>query len=176
MDFITPPIGPNVGGCQPFEFCPAHLVLSIPAAIDSVIEDEILFKGDHRWYEGWHRETTASYNERARESAAGTVYDVSYKFFYPGLSAPVINLMQRLIQMRHILQVKDNNGMLRVAGELENGLRFRYEFGTGEGPTGLRGHQCEFYGTYKTRAPEYTWIPPIEGIGEMAIGTTFEIE
>ena len=160
-DFVSPPIARNIGGCQPFKYCPVQHVYLIPDAVAGEISEEVSFNGSHRWYTGWHRETTASYEEKQRDTPQGILYDVVYKFFYPGNTAAISILFDELARMEHVLLVTDNNLQQRVVGEKSKGLKFRHSFNTGAGPDQLRGYQCEFYGTYKKRAPVYVFVEEV---------------
>lgn len=161
MNFITPPVARNIGGCQPFKYCPVQFISNIPLPAESEIADEVVFAPTRQWYTGWHRPTTASYEERPRDTSAGMVYDVSYKFFYPGNSAAAQQLFDTISRMKHVLLIEDNNGQKRIVGVKANGMEFRATFNTGSGPDQVRGYQCEFFGTLKKRAPVYTYSPPV---------------
>lgn len=86
------------------------------------------------------------FTEEQSDEDAGSIWKTSIKGFIPGDIEAVRIDLEKMTRYKYVVWVQDNDGRQRIAGTVENGLRFTYKFSTTNRVSGLKGYDVEFYG------------------------------
>jgi len=142
----------NMGGCQKFDFAPFPSIYSIPRTSDDVLSDDLTFKPNNTWLEGAAIFNTLEFVEEQNNSDAGDYFKTKISGAVPALTKEYLALFNQMKQVRHVVQITDNNGNIRMAG-LNGGLKFAFSQDTKKNPSGANGFEFQFTGENPEPSP-----------------------
>lgn len=147
QNFFEPNGNINAPGHHVFYFQNANLVGSLVYE-NNVTVNEI--SPAISFYQGYASTNTLEFNHEPEDSPAGIIYPVSLRGICPYYNLHNLALMEEMTSIKHVVLLKDNNGMLKLIGRSgKMGLNFKYK------PAGA-GFEFEFYRTYDKPIPFYT--------------------
>lgn len=148
----TPTI--NVSGAHKFQFAPFYTVLSLPEVFNKKIYDAVEFVPDSSWLLGYSTANELEFEETAKDSSNGPIYQWTISGFVPGDHPDLIVLMEEMEQSDHYVLITDNQNNCRFVG-YDSPLIFLAKFQTGLKPGEARGYKYSFTGESASRAPVY---------------------
>ncbi|HNX08232.1 MAG TPA: hypothetical protein PKL96_11665 [Bacteroidales bacterium] len=151
----------TMGGCESFLFAPKEDILLIPAVVDNVIAQEIQFLGANTFYLGAAIMDTLSFSEEQQDGDPGSSFKTEITGLVPRLTAAYLDLFNEMRRHRFVVLVKDNNGLSRLAGTKDAGMKFWFKQSTKTSPSGLNGFEFGFTLLSDKPAPFYTYIAPL---------------
>lgn len=143
----------SMGGCESFRFIPVNHTQSLADAVNSVTASLPVAKTGKSILTGLAVMDTLSFSEGQEETNAGPFFKTLIKGFVPKLSVAYIALFNELKQGRHIVIIKDNNGLERICGTITHGLKFTFDQDTKDAPSGANGISFKFYGDFTEPSP-----------------------
>lgn len=136
----------NMGGNFRFYLVPVHYVDGeLPEATDGVLSTSIPLVSGKKWFRWYGTLDTLAADSDLKNSNAGDYHENSLEMFVPGDELSWRQMFQDMRQMGFLLMREDNNGNFKLLGSLEEPIRFRYRFRSGDKSTDLRGYEVEFY-------------------------------
>jgi len=143
----------SLGGCQGFSFCPVNHIAFIPEAFACLIDAPISLVNPFEMREGYASPGSLSFSESAKLTPSGTLYTVSVKGFYPGVSQAMIALFLEMAANRFVVLVTDKHGMTRLAGSLHEPLSFSFQYASMSSPNERAGYEFVFSGEMSSICP-----------------------
>ncbi len=143
MTDILKPIGDNIGGLQKLEFIPIIDVDSIPDPVQGTIDDPILKLGK-RWFQCYFSPGTLGFSEEKNNSGAGIQYNPVLTPFIPKDNPELSAILREMDGYLFLVKYQDNNGYMKLVGDLNTGLRFESSLSTGNTPAERNGHKLKF--------------------------------
>lgn len=145
----------NLGGVMLFKFIPIDDVQEIPTAINNIIASGITLKPSTRWFEFYGTIGTIEFNEDQAESEAGAYYKKSVKAITPKNRTELDLIFNEMKDRRFILDVTDNNGIRKIVGTKQEGLRFTAKASTKAEASQRNEYQIEFSGEGENKSYTY---------------------
>jgi hypothetical protein len=134
----------NIGGCQMFWFIPSNQVMHLPVTAQRKILSPIVLKANAAFLLGYATEKTLFFDEKPQENDAGDYYMTEVGGFFPKMTPGTLALFSSMRKQRFIVVVEDNNGHKRVAGSLDNPMKFSFDASTGDNPKSRNGYRFMF--------------------------------
>lgn len=156
MQNFTTFSGPNLGGCKSFLFIPINDISSIPDPVDMVISSAVVLRSGKSWYTGYSTLETLEFAERQKNTRAGSSFDKIINGSYPKQSNSMLALFNEMDGQRFVIQITDNNDVVRLVGTINNPLIFRFDFTTGQQAANLNGYKFVFEQEDTDPAPVYS--------------------
>lgn len=147
----------TIGGIEKIWFIPVDDI----AALGDVILNElqnITFASGKEWLTLYGTFKSKEFSEQKKETKYGIRFERSLQLFYPGYSVGVIQQLEEMKCNRFLVAYKDNNGLYKIAGTLENPLNFTYKLSTGKSGSDAQGIEMEFYGNFRIRISNIQFI------------------
>lgn len=145
----------NLGGVMLFKFIPVDDVQEIPTAINNMIASAVVLKPATRWYEFYGTIGTIEFNEDQSDSEAGSYFKKSLKAITPKNRTDVDLIFGEMKNRRFILDVLDNNGIRKIVGTIQEGLKFTSKASTKGEATQRNEYVIEFTGDGENKSPTY---------------------
>lgn len=145
----------QAGGNIGFLFAPLEYISAIPMDISGKVVSAINMIGSYAFLNGYCSAESLAFEEQMAETQAGNVWQVSIKGFYPKYSESISELMREMSGLRFVSIISDSNGMDRIAGNLQEPLKFRYKLSSGARVADRSGMEFEFFGTCIKPSPIY---------------------
>ena len=143
----------NLGGNQGFSFIPSNLVEYIPPTISGYVNDDPVLASGAAFFNGYATAKTLLFEEKEQKTNAGISYLQKISGFYPKITPTVVSLFTQMRNRKFIVKITDNNGLLRLAGTLEQPLEFGFSLSTGNNPATRNGITFEFFCENQHPAP-----------------------
>ena len=140
----------SMAGIEKFWFIPINDIYGIGDIILGEIQN-IEFNIGKNWYSGYSVFNTRGFFEDKKENKAGISFGKNFAMFYPGYSQAVINQLEEMKINHFIIAYKDNNGLYKMAGTIDNPLNFSYKLNTGKSGKDSKGIDMKFYADSMTR-------------------------
>ena len=139
-----------------FVYIPFHLVLQMPAVINKKVTQPIQCLAGSAFLKGYSTLEELEFNETQKDDDPNDPY---YQWeiigFMPGDSSTLIELMEDMEHVRHLVIVNDNLNQKRLVG-YDAPLNFKSIFQSGNKPGQARGYKYTFSGLSPKRAPVYS--------------------
>lgn len=148
----------NIGGCVSFQFIPFEDVASINI-IDST-KKSITLKAGKSWFTGYATQQTLKYTEKQKHTENGIYYDKSIVGFVPKDTEDILELFSEMENQFFIIRYIDSNGQEKVAGTIDEPLKFTSDFDTGNDTSSRNGH----FFTFEAESTEKAFYYYAEGI------------
>lgn len=150
--FPAPPLI-NFSGYYEFQFAPYYTIQSVPAAVNKLISNPILFNAPHAFLNGYATCETLDFLEPAERTPHGTIYKPTVAGFAPGDSDELAMLMEEMENSgnRYVVVITPQTGKKRIVG-LNSPLKFTAELVPGKTPGGRKGYDFQFFTTATERA------------------------
>lgn len=145
----------NLGGVMLFKFIPVDDVSSIPTAVNHIIPTGVVLKPGCRWYEFYGTIGTIEFTEKKQDSEAGAFYKKSLKAITPKVRTELDLVFNEMKNRRFILDVTDNNGIRKIVGSIEAGLKFSDESNTKSEASQRNEYSIEFSGEGEDKSYTY---------------------
>lgn len=139
-----------MGGVNKFWFIPVNDIASFGDIILGELQG-LEIKADKSWLSVYGVFSSKQFSENKKETKGGIIFERSFSIFYPGLAIDVISQLEEMKGTRFIIAYKDNNGLYKVAGTVDNPLNFTYNIGTGKNGADSQGINMQFYADSLTR-------------------------
>jgi hypothetical protein len=136
----------NIGGCVAFRFAPCSTIASIPKDYKNEVLHPVVFKSGYNWLVGWGIEESLNFKDEMRESPQGTFYEKSFSCIIPKAINDNEILYHLMRNDTFVLCILDSNGNWKIAGTIDEGLKFKASHTTGSNYSNLNHHAVEFYG------------------------------
>lgn len=146
----------NMGGNQRFLFIPITDIEILYLAVNQIVSTPPELKTDCSFFKGYASYKTLLFEEKQEQSAAGSYFNQKLSGFYPKINPTAIALFSEMQNQYFIVIVLDNNGQLRMVGNLEQPLKMRYSLSTGSNPATRNGVEYEFAGQSQFPAPFFS--------------------
>ncbi len=143
-----------IAGLASFQFVEAVGISVMPVPILSKISTPVTLKTGYSWKTGYSAIDSLEYSEPAEKSHNGVSHHATLKGFVAD-QAGIIQLFAEMQSKWFIVQLTDNDGLKRIAGNLESPLLFISDFET-QTVSGQKGHIFSFSGELKNKAPIYS--------------------
>ncbi|WP_182956286.1 hypothetical protein [Pedobacter gandavensis] len=144
----------NVGGNSSFTFIPVYLVVSLPPIQGKLITSPVVLSPGQNMLNGYSTLEELDFKETQKDEDDGPFYQIDISGFMPGDSPDLIDLMENMEMVRHLVIVKDNLNQKRLVG-YNAPLSFRATFQSGSKPGEARGYKYSFSGLSAKRSPVY---------------------
>lgn len=170
---INQPDNSNLGSVKKLLFRPVRDISNIPEpASDHNITDDITFSTGNGFYQMYVTLDTASVSIEESIDDQGPVCQVTISGLVPGDSNVNQASFYPMSYDRFIVIAEDNNGVQRIAGNLNNGMRFTYNYTTQDAVSGRRGYEIEFTGQFAIPPYYYKSNVPVDATGFDAVEVT----
>lgn len=146
MRDINEPCGDNLGGINSFEFIPITDISSIPDLYRGKLIRPIVLVSGKRWFKGYGTFETIGFTEDDAKSKDGTSFLPKFKCVVPKELYENEALYFVMRHQQFIVKYKNNNGLTKIIGTLEEPLQFTYSLNTGSTVTTRNQHNIEFFG------------------------------
>lgn len=146
--------GINIGGNSSFLYIPYYQISSLPAVTGKLITSPVKCKAGYQLLNGYSTLEQLELEETAKDNENGTPYQWEIGGFVPGDSDELIDLMESMEEVRHLVIVRDIMNKQRLVG-YNAPLTFKAIFKSGSKPGEARGFQFTFSGMSTQRAPIY---------------------
>ncbi len=144
----------SIAGLDLFYFIPVEDVTQIPRRINQVISSLITLESGKSWYKGYAALDSQRYSEKGRRDEQGNYFESSLQGFVPE-SQDMLKLFSEMDGRKFIVWAKDNDGMHKILGTLDEPLELSADFDT-QIVSGYKGYNYEFAGILTKRSPIYT--------------------
>lgn len=144
----------NIGGLSSFSFIPLYLIERLPPVKGKVITEPIDLITGETTLKGYSTLEELEYKETQKDDDNGTFYQCDITGFMPGDGPDLIEQMEDMEQVRHLVIIKDNLNQHRLVG-YNAPLSFRATFQSGSKPGEARGYKYTFSGVSTMRSPVY---------------------
>lgn len=122
----------NFGGAKGFNFIPVTDVSEIPYTINKTLNSSVLIKSGKSWYSGLAVLRSLAFSEKVIATNAGIHFEYLISGIYPRQNAEIASLFEDMQRRRFILDITDYNNERRLVGTISNGMRFSFEYQSGE--------------------------------------------
>lgn len=147
--------GDNIGGVLTFEFTPKSNVVSIPKAYKGCVIHPVQLIEGAQWYIGKATNRTLRLLDELTESKQSDFHTVQLSGFFPNDSEEMSLLFQEMENEYFIITCKDANGVRRLLGTEECGLKFTYKHDTGDDMPVRPGYSFQFTGAQPKKPYRY---------------------
>ena len=144
MNDILKPSGDNIGGLQKLEFIPINDIENISSPIDGKVDEPVL-KENKRWYDCYFSPGSLGFNETKKLTDNGTQYSTELNPFIPRDTPEISSVLREMDGHLFLIKYRDNNGYLKLVGDLDVGLHFESLLNTGSAAADRNGHQLKFF-------------------------------
>lgn len=135
----------HVAGVGSFEWIPVSDVVSTPPVnVLEISEADIVVADGKEWLDGYSAFNSLIHNESESSSDQGSSFENVVSGFYPEASLAILQQLRSMQHGRYLLKVRDNQGILRLVGTLEDPLRFQADFTTAT-IGGRKGYSFRFF-------------------------------
>lgn len=155
MDDINKFTGDNIGSIKSFQFIPVDDILTIPAAVNHIINQQITLKPGKAWFNAYVTEGTLNFKEEEKANEHGVFYLQTLSGFIPKDFKDLTVLFNEMDGFKYIINYVDNNGKKKIAGSLDSPLQFELKLDTSDATSGRNGHLITFFGESKHKAYFY---------------------
>lgn len=154
-DFPSQPLT-NIAGYTGFQFAPHYTVLTIPQAVNKLINAPVQFQPGHTFLNGYATVESLEFKEESKKTNQGTVYEQSVSGFIPGDTDELADLMEFMeaSSMRYLLSLAPLTGKKRLIG-VQVPLEFSAELVPGKAVGERKGYSFQFFASSTNRAPFY---------------------
>lgn len=150
---LARPTAWNPGGGRSIQIAPTFGIAALSR--DELFLTLLNFRDGYSWLNIYTTPETLSCEITESDTDNGEIWTVTAKGFYPGDSRQAAATFYQLARMKkHIVRFVDNNGLVRVAGSVSEGLELTYQLTTDEAVSGSRGYSFTLSGTL-TSPPLY---------------------
>ena len=146
----------NTGSLAKFWFIPVSDVVSIPAAVDYVIPSSIIVQEGKNWYTANVTQDTPGFEDKETTFKGAKGRSISLVGFVPGHHSALSKLFRAMELIRFLVLAEDQEGNQRLLGSIENPMRFKFSFDTGNKTSSSKGYQITFFQTAKQSPYFYT--------------------
>lgn len=155
----------SMGGVVEFNFSPIENIAVIPDAVNDCISTPITFSGANIFFQGKALRDSLNFSEKQKITNAGENFITEVTGMVPKLTVPYLNIFNEMKRHRFVLLVTDNNGLLRLCGTKEKGMRFSFDQDSKNRPGLLSGFQFSFTLESDKSSPFYFSTFPTLNIG-----------
>lgn len=162
----------NMGGNRIARIAPPEYFTFLPAPNTYNLVELAATFDTYNWLLLRFTMDTANFSEKETLGVGGPEWQVQFKCFVPADSLDSRNEAEAMARLKWVLEITDNNGLIRRMGDLRNPARLTIDFTTDAAVTGGRGYTFTYTWTNDRPAPvvdvdpdndgSYTVIPPEE--------------
>lgn len=145
----------NIGGIMLFKFVSTEAVQAIPQAINHIIASAITLKPGYNWHEFYGTPGTIELSEDQVDSEAGAFYKKTLKAVTPKIRPEIDVVFEDMKNRKFILDVIDNNGVRKIIGSVESGLKFISKANTKSEANQRNEYSIEFVGEGENKSYTY---------------------
>lgn len=145
----------NLGGLQAFNFVAVNDVVKFPFPVNSEVNQPIVLLMFKAWSSLKFIPGTVQLKEKCKQTAGGPVFEVEISFKIAKDSLPTILALEAMSRYRFLALTQDNNGLLKICGDMENPLAFTPSFDSKEDVPGRNEFSCAFTGVLTHKAYTY---------------------
>jgi hypothetical protein len=146
---------PNPASVLKLSFTPLGAVVGWPEPIGGQFSSALTFVNGWRWFDIYGTPQTISFHEEIKKDRGRVYYEVDAAAFLPGDSAAFRAQLQWMAYTKFYVKVKDQLGLMRVAGRPGQGLDLFGDFNNEAEMGGKRGYNIRFVGKVSLPAGIY---------------------
>lgn len=156
MKDITKNCDDNLGGINVFNITLVDDIDTLSEPVDGAIIEKFSLKEGKSSLQIYATEGTMKYSEDLQEDSHGDYFKAKFSCTIPKDRVDVRNTLNDLKGKKVIIEYMDNNGCIKLIGNINNPMRYRSSFNTGDKVPSLNSHTVEFYGDLLEKAPMYS--------------------
>jgi hypothetical protein len=148
---------PNPASVLKLSFTPVGAVTGWVEPIGGQFGSALTFRAGWRWFDLYGTPQTISFSEETKRDRGRVYYEVEAGGFLPNDSAAFRAQLQWMAYTRFYVKIKDQLGLVRVAGRPEQGLEMISDFKNESEMGGKRGYFVRFGGRVSLPAGVYVY-------------------